>query len=139
MSVLTDLESQFGKDTQEMAGIELAMAREVFKEELHNPVSSEQSYSHTATTYLNALQRVHFESPSNMHSANNNASRILKVEAELLLGSSIECMEDIQERFNAYLTDEVADRLKLQQISRAPRAFTLTLLDLLDCYRKTST
>jgi hypothetical protein len=121
---------ELGLSQQELAGFALSMSREELRGCIFNPNMPLDIYEAKMAEYLNAIQGVYFEmSIEQRHFAINNMARIVKTEAECLLQCGVEPLEDIEQQLDYYIHDRVARELKHQSISRAPRAFSLALLD----------
>lgn len=122
-------------DIQVVAGQQLAFARVELAELLEQPQPDAVGVVERTAAYANAFQYYHFEAhPTITRRSLQNPALMLKMEAEVLLGYSIECVEDVENRLATYRQDEVAQDLRSRGISPVPRAFTMSILDIIDEY-----
>ncbi|MDQ5972498.1 MAG: hypothetical protein QG553_657 [Patescibacteria group bacterium] len=122
-------------DSEVVAGQQLAFARQELAELLEQRQPDAVGVLDCTATYVNAFQKYHFEAhPTVTRRSLQNPALLLKLESEALLGYSIECVEDIENRLANYRQDDVAKDLRAQGISPIPRAFTMTILDIIDEY-----
>ncbi len=122
-------------DLEVVAGQQLAFARQELAELLEQRQPDAVGVVERTAAYANAFQYYHFEAhPTITRRSLQNPALKLKMEAEALLGYSIECVEDVEARLTSYRHDDVADNLRAQNISPVPRAFTMSILDIIDEY-----
>ncbi len=122
-------------DGEVIAGQQLAIARHELSELLEHRQPDAIGVVDRVAGYVNAFQGLHFETNLTITRRTlQNPSRVVKMEAETLLGYSIECVEDVESRLASYRHDDVSEALRAEAISPIPRAFTMTLLDIIDEY-----
>lgn len=141
---MTLLESDPSPESEELKakvkiGYEMTIKRDnlnaFLSDQNNNQSDNDEAFSAVMTDYLNSLQENWYEQDLNTRcNVINELPRRIKAEAELLF-KSIEPIEDIKNRIEGYLSDDVSNDYKSQYLSPYPRATTLVMLDIIDEYR----
>lgn len=130
---MTTLEVSNNQTDEILAGLEFSTARERLQQLHSKSRANVNEYEETLKDYINAAQAYYFETcPLRREKVINYVAHFIKGEVELISGQSIECVQDIQKRFDQYSQDDSAMLLKEMMIPRTPRGFSMVVLDLLD-------
>lgn len=129
---MTTLEIYKQLNSQENAGFYFAEKREALEQLFLKPSIHNNEYEEVVINYLNAAQSFLFETDlERRYYVVNNAGLVIKNEVQLVCGYSIDCIQDVQERVEAYCQDETAESYRKQLISPMPRAFSMVMMDYL--------
>lgn len=117
-------------------GQELVSARDALIDAVDRRACGDnQFFEAVAPGYINSIQKMWFEqSDERRYEAFNDLSRLIKMEMSLVF-ESVEPIESIADRVEAYNTDVAAKELLDSGISPYPRTTTMVLLDMIDDYR----
>lgn len=114
----------------------LSLSRELFQRRISDPNLAEIKFEDVTVNYLNALQDLYFNGSESCFATYSDVATELYKQVGAVFGRICEIpMVDIEATVLEYCSDDCAQSLDEQNLPHLPRAFTLTMLDLINAHR----